>query len=93
MVEKHRDYAMLRMRCPEGHVLGRVYMDRDEKWIPEAGTSLFWANGKLRARCTKCVSAGKPPRDLQGSASKIVNRLKELRANPTRGTDDYVMGG
>lgn len=59
MIDKFRDFALLRFSCPEGHSLGRAHMNHQGEWVLEAGSAVVWAGDKLRAKCTKCASKGK----------------------------------
>lgn len=91
-------YALLRFTCPDRHTVGQALLQP-----PEVDVSITYGagwvrmpvgdlDGTMRFRCAVCEGRGKLA-DLQASAAKVLERLREIDADPTRGTEVYPLGG
>lgn len=88
-------YALVKLKCPEGHVLGRVLMQPPSgRLVPMSGpgwTSNDPLSGPLSMRCPDCLKLGRNL-DLRGSWEKITEILTETLADPRRGVVSYMLG-
>lgn len=90
-------YGRLRFKCPFGHRVGEVILqapgasvlfNRGDGWTRVLVSDL---DRTLSFACAQCAALGRR-RDLQASSSKVLAKLAALDADPTHGTEDYVLG-
>lgn len=89
-------FGRLRFKCPEGHQVGEAIMQSPHVLLNQGAGWVRIETGALdptlRFRCDPCESLGRV-RDLQASGRKVADRLRQIELDPTRGTEDYVLGG
>lgn len=86
----HQAYAIVRLKCPSGHVVGKV--TRSVTGRIKLHGRQFTSVEPLAVRCVNCEAAGRRL-DLRASLSRIEALLDEVEPDPTRGAVDYVLGG
>lgn len=95
MRNSHQSYALVKLTCPEGHLLGRVLMQPpSKKLLPMSGPGWLTQSPlsePLAMRCPNCEAKGKHL-DLRGSWEKITLLLSETLENPQIGTVSYRLG-
>lgn len=90
----HRVYGGVRLKCPDGHVLGRVIFQHGDVLLDPALVGVAGPNGetKVKARCAPCEANG-VRRDLQASIVRLKPALSALQQDPHSGMVDITVGG
>lgn len=94
-VKADQGFALLTLKCPAGHKLGQVLKQPLLPVSVVSGPGWLSASplsSPLAMRCHKCRALG-IRHDLRGSWDKIKVLLAEIEEDPTRGREEYVLGG
>lgn len=88
------EYGLVRLRCPDGHTVGRVMItDKGRRKVVDGEfVSRDYRRHPLAVRCVRCERGGKR-RDLRGSWDKAFRLAADIQRDPSRGTGFYDLGG
>lgn len=87
-------HGIVNLLCPDGHTVGRIMAKDTGRLAVIDGqfASRDHRRQPLSVRCLSCEADGLR-RDLRGSWQKAFRLAEEVRTDPTRGTEDYQLGG
>lgn len=87
-------YGLVILKCPSGHVVGRIMKKNTGRYNVVDGTfaSRDFARDGVGVSCRICEGRG-IRRDLRGSWPKIRALADEVQSNPDSNTGYYRLGG